>query len=645
MVLSRRLRNPFASRSGRSAIALICVGLMLVSANIIASRFFTARLDLTQDHLYTLSRGTRLTLAKIAEPITLRFYYSTHLGDSLPNYGVYAERVRQILDQYVIAAHGKIRLEVYNPLPFSSEEDQAVGFGLQGVPLNEAGEQVYFGLAGTNSTDDVQVIPFFSRDRERFLEYDLTRLVHTLAFPKRTVVGLLSSLPLEGDSMAAMQGLAARPTAVIDQLRQLDDVEELTTALTSIPAGIDVLMMVQPQNLPDKALFAIDQYVLKGGKALIFVDPYSELQASLAGHAQNPEASNASNLEPLFKAWGLRLVPDVVAGDRSDARRVGVPVPGRAPVPMDYVAWLNLRPPNLNRSDPITADLDRINVATAGILEPIAGAKTSMVPLITTSRDSEKIPVAKVKGLPNVRELLAHFRPDDTSYTIAAHVTGMVDSAFPGGPPDAGPPNPHIPKSALPHYLKKSVVPINVIVAADTDMLDDRFWAQTRDFYGQQVVVPNAGNGDFVENAVEVLAGGEDLVGLRSRGSSSRPFVVVQRIQRAADEQYAARQQALQEKLKETQAKLSNLTGGAGGNTPATLSPEATRTIAQFRADMVATRQQLRAVQGALRRDISRLELLLEFADIAMVPVLVSAIALVAAALRIKRRRRRGALA
>ncbi|MGH7093115.1 MAG: GldG family protein [Stellaceae bacterium] len=625
-------------------IALICIGLILVSANIIASRFFTARLDLTQDHLYTLSRGTRLTLAKIAEPITLRFYYSTHLGDSLPGYGVYAARVRQLLDQYVIAAHGKIRLEVYNPLPFSSEEDQAVGFGLQGVPLNQAGEQVYFGLAGTNSTDDIQVIPFFSRDRERFLEYDLTRLIHTLAFPKRTVVGLLSSLPLEGDPMAAMRGLAARPMAVIDQLRQLDDVDDLTTALTSIPAGIDVLMVVQPQNLPDKALFAIDQYVLKGGKALIFVDPYSELQASLAGRAQNPKASNASNLEPLFKAWGVRLVPNVVAGDRGDARRVGVPVPGRAPVPMDYVAWLNLRPPNLNRTDPITADLDRINVATAGILEPIAGAKTRMVPLITTSRDSEKIPVAKVEGLPNVGELLTHFRPGDTRYIIAAHVTGMVTSAFPGGPPDAGPPSPHIPKSARPHYLKKSAVPINAVVVADTDMLDDRFWAQTRDFYGQRVVVPNAGNGDFVENAVEVLAGGEDLVGLRSRGSSARPFVVVERIQRAADEQYAARQQALQQKLKETQAKLRNLTGGGGGNPPATLSPEQTRTIAQFRADMVATRQQLRAVQAALRRDISRLKLLLEFADIAMVPILISAIALVAAALRIKRRRRRGAL-
>src|SRR5436190_6245850 len=205
-----------ASRRARAWIALVCIGLMLIAVNIIAGRFLTARLDLTGERLYTLSRGTRQTLARIDEPITLRFYYSTRLGDSAPSYGVYAQRVRELLDEYVAAAKGKLRLEIHNPQAFSDVEDRAVAFGLQAVPLDQQGEQVFFGLAGTNSTDDQPVIAFFAPERERLLEYDLTRLVHNLAVPKRTVVGLVSSLPLEGE-MIAMRGRPSRPMAIIEQ--------------------------------------------------------------------------------------------------------------------------------------------------------------------------------------------------------------------------------------------------------------------------------------------------------------------------------------------------------------------------------------------------------------------------------------------
>src|SRR5580658_4394932 len=183
------------TRAGRAVVALLSIGVMLVAVNIVAARTPPLRLDLTAEQLYTLADGTRQTLAKIDEPVTLRFYYSAKIGDAAPAYGVYAQRVRELLDQYVAASRGKIRLEVYDPLPYSDAEDRAVAYGLQSVPLNQQGETVYFGLAGTDSTDDQQVIPFFHPERERFLEYDLTRLVHALAFPKRTVIGLLSSLP------------------------------------------------------------------------------------------------------------------------------------------------------------------------------------------------------------------------------------------------------------------------------------------------------------------------------------------------------------------------------------------------------------------------------------------------------------------
>ncbi len=643
-------RGFFTSRSAVALTALLCIALILIAANIIVGRWVDTRLDLTADRLYTLSPGTLRTLAKIDEPITLRFYYSRQLGNEVPSYGVYAQRVRQLLDQYVAAAHGKLRLETYDPQPFSDVEDRAMAFGLQAVPLDQNGDRVYSGLAATNSTDDQQVIPFFSPERERFLEYDLTKLVHSLAVPKKTVVDLISTLPLEGDMMAMMQGRPSQPMAVFDQLQQLDKVETLGTNIDAVPADVDVLMLVHPQNLSPKTLFAIDQFVLKGGKALIFVDPHSELQAAQPGQATPPGAQTASDLAPLFKSWGFEMLPNVVAGDRQDAQQVEVPVPGRGGEPLDYIAWLDLKARNLNRSDMITADLSHITMASAGILEPLPGAKTSFEPLIWTSSDSTKIPAAKLNGLPDVAGLLANFESDGKRYTLAAHVTGSAKTAFPAGPPKASEPamskpgdSPSSTAAKTGSWLKEAKHPINVVVVADTDLLDDRMWIDSQNFFGRRLIVPLANNGDFVADAVEVLAGGEDLVGLRSRGTAARPFEVVDEIERNAQARYSTEEHSLQQKLKETEAKLANLTGKDQTETPANLSPEQTKAIAQFRVDMLQTRRQLRDVQAALRSNIQRLKDALEFFDIALIPIIVAAVAIILGAVRVRRRRRRTA--
>ncbi|HXC28869.1 MAG TPA: Gldg family protein [Stellaceae bacterium] len=636
-----------ASRRGRSLLALAAIFVALVASNIVIGRYGAVRLDLTTEHLYTLAKGTRQTLAGIQEPITLRLYYSSRLGDTAPTYGVYAQRVRELLDQYVAAAHGKLRLEVYDPQPFSDAEDRAVAYGLQAVPLSDQGEAVYFGLAGTNSTDDQQVIAFFNPERERFLEYDLTRLVHALAVPKRTVVGLMSNLPLVVDPTATLQGKAPEPLAIIGQLKNVDDVENLSPDIGTIPKNIDVLMIVQPSKLSDTTQFAIDQFVLNGGKAIVFVDPYSEIAAAMPGHdaASASAVPPASDLDRLFKAWGLTMLPGVVAGDRRDARRVAVPVEGREPQAMNYVGWLDLPAANLNRDDPITADLTHIAMASAGILEPENDATTHFEPLIETSTDTEKIPVDQVKGLPDVAGLLARFRPEQRQFVLAARVTGDAATAFPDGPPappteplaqGAAPAAPAAPPATAP--LKQSVKPINVVVVADTDMLDDRFWAQSGNFYGRRVVQPIANNADFLANAVEVLAGGEDLIGLRSRGTAARPFEVVERIQREADDRYAAEQRGLEDKLKQAQAKLHDLTAGGGGSNPAALTADQTKEIDQFRAQMLDTRRELRGVQAALRQDIERLKVILEFFDIALMPIIVVVMAIVIAALRVRRR-------
>jgi ABC-type uncharacterized transport system involved in gliding motility auxiliary subunit len=318
---------------------------------------------------------------------------------------------------------------------------------------------------------------------------------------------------------------------------------------------------------------------------------------------------------------------------------------------MDYIVWLDLHAANLNRSDMITADLSHITMASAGIIEPLAGAKTTIEPLITTSPESTKVPVDKLNGLPDVAGLLADFHSDDKSYILAARVTGIARTAFPDGPPQTGKPAAAQPGQSKPVakppaagvWLKQSAQPINVVVVADTDLLDDRLWVQSQDFFGQNIVSPLANNGDFVADAIDVLAGGEDLVGLRSRGTAARPFEVVDHIQRDAQARYSAEEQALQQKLKNTEAKLDNLTGKDQGESAASLSPEQAKAIEQFRVDAVQIRRQLRDVQAALRSDIQRLKGGLEFLDIALIPIIVAIVALVVGAVRVKRRRRRAA--
>jgi ABC-type uncharacterized transport system involved in gliding motility auxiliary subunit len=255
--------------------------------------------------------------------------------------------------------------------------------------------------------------------------------------------------------------------------------------------------------------------------------------------------------------------------------------------------------------------------------------------------------------LPDVAGLLAEFKPDDKRYILAAHVTGTAESAFPDGPPkppepakpetkegETAPPSPGAAAPAA-EWLKQSAKPINIVVVADTDMLDDRFWLDKQEFFGQRVLVPTADNGDFVANAIDVLAGGDDLVGLRSRGTSARPFEVVERIQSEAQARYSDKERALQARLKDTQTKLASLTGKDQANAPANLSAEQTKAIEEFRADMVQTRRQLRDVQAALRSDIGRLKTGLEFLDIALIPIIVAAAAIVLGALRLRRRSRR----
>ncbi|MGH6989075.1 MAG: GldG family protein [Stellaceae bacterium] len=649
--------------------ALFSALVLLIAVNVIAQEELVGtRVDLTQNHLYTLSPGTLKILKEIQEPITLRFYYSQKLGVAAPPYGVYAERVREMLEEYAALAPGKIILRQIDPQPFSPQEDRAVAFGLQGVALRQGGDKVYFGLAATNATDDQQVIAFFQPDRQRFLEYDLTKLIYSLAFPQKTVVGLISSISLEGNFEAAMHGAPLVPYTIYAQMQQLYDVDDLSSSLGTIPKKVKVLMIVQPQHLPEKTLYAIDQYVLKGGKALVFVDPYSEAQAAKSERAAYDYAADGSNLPRLFKAWGLKMVPGKIAGDLHNARTVNIGTDDN-PHAVNYVGWLALGPKDVNHDSPITGNLSRLNFATAGILEQAKGATTKFTPLVFTSRQSEAIPVTKVMGLPHVQALLDNFKSSGHPLVLAARISGIAHTAFPDGLPK--PPvktskngtDPATKKPALaapkvksdaklaaakaasgpmPGEVTVAKQPINVIVVADTDMLADRFWVNVQNFVGQRVAVPTANNGDLVTNSIDALSGGDALIGLRTRGTAERPFTLVKAIQQAANERYQATERSLEKKLKVTETKIKELSGGDTGATAnGNISLEQAKTLDSFRTELLRVRRQLRAVQLALRQDIDHLRAEMEFLDIGAIPILVGFVAIVLGLVRMSRRRRR----
>lgn len=649
------------TRLDRAALTILGLALAIAlffALNIFAEGAFkNESIDLTEGRLYTLSPGTRQLLGELKEPITLRFYFSKRLGDEIPSYAAYATRVRELLERYASLANGKLRLEFYNPEPFSDVEDRAVSFGLQGVPVNTSGDQVYFGLAGTNSTDDEETIPFFQPDRERFLEYDITKMIASLANPKKKVIGLISTLPMEGSAGNPMMGGAgARPWTIMSQMRQQFDVRDLGETPDKIDKDVDVLMIVHPKNLPEKTQFAIDQYVLGGGHALVFVDPNAESDTGPSPMMMT--GASSSNLKRLFDVWGIEFASDKVVGDRNSATRVQAPVNGRTQT-IDYIAWLALDEENINREDVVTANLSSLELATPGAVKKKKGATIGFTPLVTTSADATEIPAAKFRLLPDFVELLADYKPGGRPLTLAARIQGSVKTAFPDGPPtekkkneakkgetkptkdtaaQSGTGKPEAAKTA--QWLKQSAKPVNLIVVADTDMLSDRFWVSTQDFFGQQLVTQTAGNGAFVINALDNLAGSNALIGLRGRGLSARPFDLVQKIRAEADARYLAKAQELQNRLKDTEKKLASLQKEGGGSQQI-LTDAQQKEIDKFRTEMLSTRKSLRDVQHALRVDIDRLDALLKFVNIGLIPILIGIAAIVVAVARVTRRSRR----
>ncbi len=636
---------PPAKRQGKrelsALLALALAAILLVGVNMLADRLLSrARIDLTQNRLYTLSDGTRQVLQGLADPVTFRVFYSRRLGAAIPLYGAYAERVRAMLEEYAAVSDGKIRLEFYDPEPFSETEDRAMALGIQGVPVDQSGEQVYFGLAGVNLLDDERTIPFFQPDRERFLEYDLTRMVWELSNPTRPVLGVISSLPLNGDPRAMMmrQPGVGQPYVVMNQIRNFYTVRDVAIDAQVIEPDVQVLLVAHAQNLSDATLYAIDQFVMRGGRLIALTDPHSESQASRPSPGQPPARDTSSSLSRLLNAWGVEAPSDQVVLDLRGAWRVRADPRDRVQA-VDYAAWYNVPTEGLNRSEVATAELQQVTVASAGEVRRREGATVEFTPLITSSPRSMLVDAAAVRTDPSPSRLLADFRPDDTIRTIVARVRGPLNSAFEAAPP---PPEGAERPADFPAHRPRTEGPANLIVGNDADILEDRFWVRTQDFFGQQVATPISDNGALLINLADSMAGGEALVSLRSRGESLRPFAMVDDIRRDAEAQFRQTERGLTERLEATERRLRELRqgGGQGGGAQANavITPEQRAEIDAARAEIVRTRGQLRQVQLELRRDIERLETWLRLVNIALVPALLTVFAIGLGVMRTKRR-------
>ncbi|MAH85178.1 MAG: hypothetical protein CBB68_13100 [Rhodospirillaceae bacterium TMED8] len=619
----------FISRKN-SLLAAIGLSLVLfLAVNIFSNNAFRAlQLDLTEGSLFTLSDGTRKVLMKVEEPIVVRLYFSPILGEQSPTHARYYERVRELLEQYANLTKGRFQLKLLNPEPFSDHEDSAVSFGLTGVPINDAGDLGYFGLAASNSTDDTQIVPFFSPEREAFLEYDLTKLTLALASVKKTVVGVMSTLPING---GFLRGSGNRPRwTVVEQINDFFEVQPIAPDTPVIENDISVLMVVHPKDLSKQTQYAIDQFVMKGGKVLAFVDPVAEVD----GPGGSLGKAGASEFDYLLKSWGVELRKGRVAGDLDTARRVNVRVGAQLTI-ADYVGWLSLRPGNFDRKDPVMGNLKLLNVGTAGILDKIKDGKTSITPLIRTGMRSMPISASEFSRQPDVIGLFRKFKPSGEQLTLAARITGPASSAFPEGLPDAT-----ANKSASTEHVRQSRGNIQVIVVADVDMLHDQLWVNVQDLLGRRLPVPFANNADFVVGALENLTGGASLGELRGRTISSRPFHLVRNIRQAAEIRFRVKEEELQKELDSVRGELSKLIRRENIQSgEVILKLEDRGKINKARLQMVRLRTELRDVQHELRKDIDRLDSWLKFFNIAAIPMVLALGTLIFAFTRRFRRR------
>jgi len=658
------------SKSLFSTTGLISIAVFLLFAVLIISLLPSARLDLTEDRLYSLSDGTRNIVANLDQPVELIFFYSDQATEDVPQIRSYATRVEELLQEIVLASNGNLSLRTVDPEPFSEDEDLATGFGIQAVPITQGGEGVYFGLVVVEDLDESipmttrvsETMPLIRPDQEEFLEYEFMKLITRVENPDRQVVGLITELDVDGGFNPAF-GQPTPAWTVMDIVRQLYEVRRVDITGSAIDEDIDILFIVHPEGLSEQMLYAIDQHVLRNGKAMVFLDPNADSMVERNQFGVTIPAGVGSDMPNLLAAWGVGYDKVKVLTDADMALRVML---GQGSRPVAHLAMLGVQRNGLTTDDVVTSRLETINISTAGAISQLEEASTRFDPLIQSSSNSMLMDAGVVQDMDDPSVLFDEFESADQRYTLAARVTGVVNSAFPDGAPvveedtaeqatdeaetdadvavaeeqaEDSDQQDEAAEEPLVEHLAGSEAEVNLIVVADTDMLSDRLWVQVAQFLGQRIPQPFANNRDFVINALDNLSGGADLVSIRSRGRYSRPFTRVLDLQREADDRLRLEEAELLETLTQSEGTLNELSQDDEGNPILQITPELQQEIDRVNAEMLETRRRLRDVRFQLNADIERLGTNLKIVNTVLVPVLLTILMLALAYLRAQRRK------
>lgn len=621
----RRFDTPLSAAAVVAAMLVLLVGL-----NVLVSRL-PWRADLTEERAFTLSEGARRILANLKSPVQVRFYYSQS-DEAMPMVlKNYAQNVNDLLDAMAAASGGRFQVQRLDPVPDSDAEDSA---RLDGVDpqIFPDGDRIYLGL-GFSQLDRKSALPFLAPDRERLLEYDIARAVNAVTNARKPLVGLLTPLatgPLPGMMMERV------PSAGVffEELRRAFEVREIPFDTAGIPAEIGTLVVVHPRQISEATEYAIDQFVLRGGKLVAFLDPMCAMDTPPGGPMAGMAPPSVSTLGKLLPAWGVRFdTSEIVV----DMQNVGNTRRGRAP------GILALGPDALDTDSVVTGGVDSLFMALAGAYQGEAPEGLARTVLVFSSRQSELADPSFTQSSPQMVE--RNFKPSGAEYALAVKLEGEFKTAFPQGQPGAVPGSPEAASGTEPPPdpgaapgLQASSAPTTVYLVGDVDMLFDPLAvAEVPTPFGRPVAVPANGNIDLAQSMIEQLAGGDELAAVRSRASRDRPFTVVKRLQAEAEGKFRDKISELEQGLNETQARLAELERVKDAGQQFILTPEQQEEIKAFRRQEAGAKKELKEVRKTLRREVDALEQRVKWSNILAMPLIVAAAGLLIAFFRHRR--------
>ena len=599
-----------------SAVGLVALVLLLIAFNYLAATA-SARVDLTEGNLYTLSEGTKKILRALDSPVTVKLYVSQ--GETVPvQLRSFAQRVEDLVREFQAASNGNLRVQRYNPRPDSEEEDAAQLDGIEPQQLY-TGEQFYLGVA-VSQLERKQAIAAITPQRERLLEYDLVRAISRVGAAARPKIGLMAGLPVSGERFNPFTRQSSEPWVLANELRREFDVKEVPMSAKEIDKDVNVLLLIHPRDPQPQTEYALDQFVMRGGKLIAFVDPYAYFDQSMPQMPGMPPQASSSSLPLLLKAWGVEMDPGKVIADV---------VFGSGGGPNYTPTVLSLNRTAFSRDDIVTGSIETLLYAFGGAFQvkPVEGLRVTE--LVKSSPESMLVDSANATHRGD--EATKGFKPSGKSLPLALRLTGKFKTAFPDGvlekdKPIAGTP-----------ALRETSAENSVILVADVDLLADGAAVDVQEVFGRKVIVPSNGNLAFAIGMVEQFAAGNDLVSLRSRAAALRPLTVVRELEAEAQKQYFGRIQGLEEELQKTQAKLQELQkaqGGPGAKSAQILSPEQQAELDRFRKTVAETRIALKEVRKNLRQDAEGLVFWTKVANIALMPLLVALFGVMVALIR-----------